>query len=34
MAYEAPISMIESVMGDAVGASRGGFIPLPDEDFQ
>ncbi len=34
MAYEAPISVLENVMGDPIGASQGGFIDTPDEDFQ
>ena len=33
MAYEAPISVIENILGDAVSASKGGFIVTPDEDF-
>lgn len=33
MIYEAPESVLEVMNSDAVGASRGGPIVLPDEDF-
>ena len=33
MIYEAPVSVVEVMNSDAVGASQGGSIGLPPEEF-
>ncbi len=33
MAYEAPVSLVEIINNDAVGASHGGPIYTPEQEF-
>ena len=33
MIYEAPVSVVEVIISDTVGASQGGSIGLPPDEF-